>query len=109
MLIGPALPAGDNPNGEGLVEPPGIAPGSSSLITWAFIPIVRLPGHNQYKEGSWKGEAFSIENELTQLDFSLMLGLALRRRQAFGLDGAVLQHIERAPDGRDFVLAARLR
>jgi len=30
MLIGPM---------KRMVEPPGIAPGSSPLITWAFIPI----------------------------------------------------------------------
>jgi len=39
MLIGPML---QSPiTGEGLVEPPGIAPGSSPLITSAFIAIVR--------------------------------------------------------------------
>jgi len=38
MLIGPALPAITR---ERLVEPPGIAPGSSPLITRAFISIVR--------------------------------------------------------------------
>ena len=38
MLIGPRL-LGDTR--EGLVEPPGIAPGSSPLITCAFISIVR--------------------------------------------------------------------
>src|ERR1700761_2928706 len=39
ILIGPANP-GDNP-GKDLVEPPGIAPGSSPLITCAFIAIDR--------------------------------------------------------------------
>ena len=38
MLIGPMHP-GDNPE-ECLVEPPGIAPGSSPLMTCAFISIV---------------------------------------------------------------------
>jgi len=39
MLIGPKLSA-DNAE-EGLVEPPGIAPGSGPLISRAFISIVR--------------------------------------------------------------------
>jgi hypothetical protein len=39
MLIGPML-AGDNPE-KVMVEPPGIAPGSSLLIARAFISIVR--------------------------------------------------------------------
>ena len=39
MLIGPKLPA-DNAERR-MVEPPGIAPGSGSLITRAFIAIVR--------------------------------------------------------------------
>ncbi len=37
MLIGPIYVLINRE----MVEPPGIAPGSSSLITWAFIPIVR--------------------------------------------------------------------
>jgi hypothetical protein len=39
MLIGPAT-LGDNPQRD-LVEPPGIAPGSSPLIARAFISIDR--------------------------------------------------------------------
>ena len=39
MLVGPVISA-DNAEGD-LVEPPGIAPGSGSLITRAFIAIVR--------------------------------------------------------------------
>ena len=39
MLIGPMLSA-DNAE-KGMVEPPGIAPGSSPLIARAFISIVR--------------------------------------------------------------------
>ena len=40
MLIGPVVTPADNA-GEVLVEPPGIAPGSSPLIARAFIPIDR--------------------------------------------------------------------
>ena len=56
MLIGPKL-TGDNPEKD-LVEPPGIAPGSSPLITCAFIPIVR-PKPDKLNIGprarGWKG------------------------------------------------------
>ena len=38
MLIGPILPAMTR---EGMVEPPGIAPGSSPVITRAFMSIAR--------------------------------------------------------------------
>ena len=94
MLIGPAP---HKP--EELVEPPGIAPGSSSLITWAFIPIVRLPGPAQYRRDRRGKEGISVENELAQLDFLLVLGFALQGRQTFGLDGAVLEDVECPPDG----------
>ena len=46
MLIGPML-SGDNGRGR-LVEPPGIAPGSSPLITSAFISIVRASPNSPY-------------------------------------------------------------
>src|SRR5690349_13830147 len=56
MLIGPMLP-GDNPEGR-LVEPPGIAPGSSPLITCAFISIVGRTRRLTYRRSGLRFKEF---------------------------------------------------
>jgi hypothetical protein len=62
MLIGPML-AGDNPE-KVMVEPPGIAPGSSPLIARAFISIVR-PKPDPLNIGAI-GERFQMGRSIDQ-------------------------------------------
>ncbi len=44
-----------------MVEPPGIAPGSSSLITWAFIPIA-APKSGPFNIGVFAGEGKAADD-----------------------------------------------
>lgn len=50
------------------MEPPGIAPGSSSLITWAFIPIVG-PKPDTLNIGASRGEGKSVARKIVLMEF----------------------------------------
>ena len=55
------------------MEPPGIAPGSSSLITWAFIPIVE-PKPDRFNIGAFDPQGKRQANKIVLIESLSRMG-----------------------------------